>query len=175
MKYTAMVQGYKYRIDGTDTRIICVQGKNNIPGQEEIQSQYKAYNMDFEVIEEGPSLTEELICQGFMTGEDLLEIVIDYMKKSPDNVYGKVHPDDPGCFYTKGECSNGSIGCVFGQVLTMLGFPMKMFDDGTNSPNIHTVCNSLGILSKGETVAKLVKIQQRQDKLFPWGECIKDI
>jgi len=175
MKYTDMVQGYKYRIDGTATMVICVQGKNIIPGQKETPpSEYKIYNIDFECIQTGVT-DEEMICQGFMTGEDLLEIVIDYMKKSPDNVYGKVHPDDPGCFYTKGECSNGSIGCVFGQVLTMLGFPMKMFDDDTNSPSIHTVYNSLGILSKGETVAKLVKIQQRQDKLFPWGECIKDI
>ena len=33
------------------------------------------------------------------------------------------YPDGP-CFYDKGECSDGSVGCVFGQALDNIDWPI---------------------------------------------------
>lgn len=175
MKYTDMVQGYKYRIDGTNTMVICTKGKNIIPGEKETPpSEYRAYDITLNemVCCQSP---EEFVCNEFITTENLLEITIDYIKKNPNNVYGKVNQYIPGCFYTKGKCTDESVGCVFGQVLTMLGFKMAQFDDGENSPGIQEVCKQLGIFGAETTMNKLRKIQKRQDRLRSWGECIKDI
>ena len=48
----------------------------------------------------------------------LIKAVKELVKESPDNTY-----DSSGgqCYYAKGHCKNGSVGCLFGQALRKIG------------------------------------------------------
>lgn len=55
---------------------------------------------------------------------DIIAEVRKIAKERPDVYY---NPDGM-CKYSSGECSDGSIGCIFGQAFTNLGIDAKKFD-----------------------------------------------
>lgn len=60
-----------------------------------------------------------------MLVSDIIAEVRKVVKERPDVYY---NPDGI-CKYSSGACSDGSIGCIFGQVFTNLGIDAKKFDE----------------------------------------------
>ena len=60
-----------------------------------------------------------------MLVSDVIKEVRKIVAERP-NVY--YYAPEGGCQYSKGECSDGSTGCLFGQVLTNLGEDVSRFD-----------------------------------------------
>lgn len=59
-----------------------------------------------------------------MLVSDIIAEVRKIVKERPDVYY---NPDGM-CKYSEGVCSDGSIGCIFGQAFTNLGINAKKFD-----------------------------------------------
>ena len=105
------------------------------------------------------------------TINQLIETVRELAKEDPDNIYKNLN-NQVLCFYNKGNCLNGTIGCIFGQAFRKLGI-----DD--------TTLNNFEYKSIAEIIShnfpncdrKLVmwcrEVQSHQDKGYSWSESIK--
>ena len=105
--------------------------------------------------------------------------------KSPKNVYCDFNN---GCFYNKGKCIDGSIGCLIGQALLELGwlniYDCLLIDIGTilynrwdnvkyDSPYIKDILPMLEIICNLTEKNWLATIQMEQDAGWDWADCIK--
>lgn len=92
----------------------------------------------------------------------------------PWNKYGQ---DGSGrCAYAAGVCSDGSIGCIFGQALRACGVNPIEFDSGSEQGqpmDIAGVLEELGLVS-GLTrkVMWANEVQGLQDAGEPWGNAL---
>jgi len=96
----------------------------------------------------------------------------------PETIYSS---GGHGCKYADGTCSDGSIGCLFGQVLSNLGEDVKRFD---NYPmlcqeNIYYTPAIDKILTNefegtAEEINWCAKVQEHQDNGCSWKEAVKE-
>lgn len=116
---------------------------------------------------------------------NLQQEIRDYVKKFP-NVRYVTSSDDPGamCFYTKGKCSNGSKGCLYGQVLSNLGYKdlLKSIDnsyvpnDVTSMPSIKQVLTKdleVDLELDGAELNWHETVQAAQDEGNTWADAIE--
>lgn len=89
-----------------------------------------------------------------LTLESIKNKVREITKERPDVTYETF---EGGCHYDAGECSDGTIGCIFGQVSAALGEPMT----GTKSIT-HYFNDPWCIL-----------VQQYQDRGMKWSVAIQ--
>lgn len=100
------------------------------------------------------------------TIEDLIQTVRDLASESPDNIYNR--PEGMSvCLYNKGICTNGSVGCIFGQAFRKLG--IEVDEDGWIVIVLITV---FGYQSSSQN-KWCSFVQCNQDRQKTWGECIK--
>lgn len=59
--------------------------------------------------------------------ENIIAEVRRLAEEFPDNVY--VSDNGPYCYYDDGRCTNGSIGCIFGQAIRNLGLDWDLSDN----------------------------------------------
>lgn len=76
---------------------------------------------------------------------------------------------EEACCYASGECSDGSIGCVFGQAFAALGIDPASFDDSPIPTIGHIIRRSR---HAGEQLAWCERVQERQDAGYTWGEAV---
>lgn len=94
-------------------------------------------------------------------------------KEAPDNKYERVDGVDidgnvynKACFYDKGDCSDGTVGCIFGQAFTRLGLSVK------GNMHIRSLLFSIGIESNSEEQVWCGHVQVTQDKGSTWREAV---
>lgn len=89
-----------------------------------------------------------------------------------DNVYT---PEDPvaGCKYTRGKCSNGSVGCIFGQILPHDEFDLERYDDeAVKLPGIETVLRDKLPEMPIAAIRWCSQLQGSQDIERSWGDAL---
>ena len=96
----------------------------------------------------------------------MIKAVRELVKENPNNTY---YSSGGRCYYTKGTCKNGSVGCLFGQALRKIGK-----DDND--------LNSIEYISIGDLILCSVpynirnwcsSVQASQDTNHTWGEAVK--
>jgi hypothetical protein len=99
------------------------------------------------------------------TIRDLIVAVRNLAKAHPDNIY---QPSLLGkqCFYDKGWCTDGSVGCIFGQALVGLDILV------TGSREIYVVSNELFSDADRLTRDWCQAVQTAQDASKTWGEAV---
>jgi hypothetical protein len=83
----------------------------------------------------------------------------------PDTVY-RQPSTSCGCFYEKGECTDGSVGCIFGQALNNLGYPV------TGTASIDIIARSRFVGNCLVILAWCREVQNVQDGGLSWGDAI---
>lgn len=86
-----------------------------------------------------------------------------------ENVYYREEPTK--CHYTRGKCSNGTVGCVFGQILPHDEFDLKEIDAAQKDNSISSVlkcCTDIPFSVR----AWCNSIQHKQDQGRTWGEAL---
>lgn len=106
------------------------------------------------------------------TLDDVISAVREKAESNPRTTYCG---DGDKCDYTRGRCSNGAVGCLFGQVLAELGVPvanLKRHDDA-GGLDIGNVLEKMGIVMDACEAEWCIHVQQHQDMGEPWAECIE--
>lgn len=112
--------------------------------------------------------------------DDVIKKVRELARKRRDVVYDS----DGACSYARGRCSDGTKGCIFGQVFEALGTPIsyEMADRLGAIQNIlddddeHSARSYLKVRKTSITKKKLdwcSVVQVKQDAHIPWGEAVK--
>ena len=114
---------------------------------------------------------------------NLRQEVREFAKQHPDVKY-VTDSDDPNamCFYTKGECTNGTKGCIYGQVLSKLGYKELLesidgeYRSGENfMPTIKDVITKhlSDPLFEHEELSWHELVQSTQDDGVCWGDAVE--
>ena len=104
--------------------------------------------------------------------EKIISKVRELAFHSPDNVYSV--NDEGHCLYNAGTCSDGSIGCIFGQAFKELGLDWGEWGDS----NPVNCCSASQVVEHfdGETSDTMLKwcdcIQKEQDVGKSWRASI---
>lgn len=110
-----------------------------------------------------------------MVIDKLIAVVRNIAYERPDTTYGKSieFKDCPGlCMYNKGECSDGTIGCIFGQALAAIG-PYYPPTDLQNM-GISDVLDHYGIDYADDQLDWCEKVQEGQDKGRAWEAAVAE-
>lgn len=106
--------------------------------------------------------------QSAVTPNELRNTVIRLVEANPDFVYSDA--DESGtCFYER----NGKPSCIIGKALAKHGISFSTLRDLDSAP----IATSVGELFMNhpdrENVMWLQVVQEYQDQLYPWGECVR--
>lgn len=111
-----------------------------------------------------------------MLVSDIIAEVRRIVQLRPDVTY---NASNYGCKYADGYCSDGSVGCIFGQVLSNLGERVQRFDEypipdcnKTYTPSIGKILENEFGCSDNEYVW-CERVQELQDNGLSWGEAVK--
>ncbi len=99
------------------------------------------------------------------TVKDIIQEVRRLAKESPDNKYENID----GCFYSQGMCTNGSIGCMFGQAFKNLGIKIP---DNLDRSGIVGVLSELKLSEFNDHSMWCLDVQKLQDTRTTWGEAV---
>lgn len=94
-------------------------------------------------------------------------------KEAPNNIYTMDNASQ-SCSYTKGICSDGSIGCIFGQAIKAIGLantPALLY--GKDTTSIRELLQEIIGRPSFYFVMWCEKVQNAQDSLHPWARAIK--
>lgn len=105
-----------------------------------------------------------------ITFADLEKEIRRLATEAPDNVY--ISPDEGPCYYNKGICTDGTIGCIFGQAFRNLGISLPLEDDDDGRLPIVCLLKRLAINPSGRDSYFAAVIQNAQDNCCPWGEAV---
>ena len=107
------------------------------------------------------------------TIQELIEAVRAEAKKRPEVYYQREAPGAP-CSNTRGKCSDGSCGCIFGQVLLKDADDArrKIIEDYDNC-GIFAVMEKLAIATSVPESQWCLTVQDHQDNGFLWGKCVE--
>lgn len=112
---------------------------------------------------------------------NLMQEVRKLAEQFPDNRYGSSDGYDATamCFYTKGKCSNKTKGCIYGQVLSALGYKDRLTNidanyskSGDSMPGIREVIRQFALDISEAEVDWHSYVQSAQDKGMAWGEAV---
>lgn len=101
-----------------------------------------------------------------LTLRKLIIKVREIVKERPDVKYRGVASKDghkPNCFYDRGECSDGTVGCIFGQAAVALSVPIG---------SIQASINKLGIKGTDQERAWCQTVQCCQDRGDIWDVAV---
>lgn len=95
-------------------------------------------------------------------------------KENPDNIY---YRDSDLCYYTRGNCLNGSVGCIVGQALMNLGVPKGLLakeDQDDETIGAASLLHRLAVKPSGRQNFSdwLVFVQMEQDFGGKWGQAV---
>jgi hypothetical protein len=103
--------------------------------------------------------------------EDIVKEVKRLVIESPENVYKKPLDDgDNNCSYSKGICTNGAVGCIFGQALKNLGINTSTLDDASSIYGLYEITSD----SDKNLLNWCVSVQSAQDNGKTWGKAVED-
>ena len=85
------------------------------------------------------------------------------------NVTYRTFGDGRRCFYNHGQCSDMSVGCIFGQAFRELGIDVV----GCEGDNIADVVSQKQIAGSADDLQMCSDIQNAQDMGHSWGEALK--
>lgn len=109
-----------------------------------------------------------------MVVDKLIALVRGMATERPDNVYlpgaNRGEPDF-SCSYDDGECSDGTVGCIFGQALDQMGFDLSDVSEGVR---VSEAMRQLGITFKSCHELWCDRVQENQDKGTNWGLAVAD-
>ena len=92
-----------------------------------------------------------------------------FVKMRPTTVYKRA---GDGCSYTQGECSDGTFGCLFGQLNAELELDLCLDDD---EARINEVLAAYYNRSSADLPLRWFSmVQKMQDLGFPWAECVEE-
>ncbi len=77
--------------------------------------------------------------------------------------------DSKTCMYDSGTCSDGSVGCLFGQGFAAIDWDLH--DDQNDTMGIYSLLDGAGCT--GVMVDWCSELQLQQDKGFSWGVLLK--
>lgn len=100
---------------------------------------------------------------------ELFDAITYLVEESPDNTYPPhYHGMVGGCYYSQGQCSNGSVGCLIGQALLRAGYTgdLSALDIGERT-GANDILPQLGYGPDITTFANC--IQDKQDSEIQWG------
>ena len=110
-----------------------------------------------------------------LTIDDVISRVRALAIAAPDNVYLDA---GRGCYYTRGDCENGSVGCIFGQALAPEYKERLAAIDQHSACNIDDAITQLGIGADVSSAAIADRIdwcniiQQSQDSGETWRDAV---
>jgi hypothetical protein len=100
----------------------------------------------------------------------MCDVVKEVKKLAAEKPMNKYHKP-PGvamiCSYHRGRCTDGSVGCIFGQVLVRLGHPIG--GDG----GIAHMLSMMGLDLFDEASDWCQDVQKYQDSGMEWGDAVK--
>lgn len=97
---------------------------------------------------------------------ELVKTVKAIIQSRPDVIYSTILEDGLGaCYYSKGKCSDGTLGCVFGQAFQAMGFKIPSAND---SDSINSIIENfaVGVTQRQQDMCE--GIQDWQDKENTW-------
>ncbi len=102
-----------------------------------------------------------------------IEALIDEVKKlateHPDNIY--IMPEETvTCMYNDGTCTDGSIGCIFGQAIKRLDPEIKIVETGIAD----LLKNHLKITMTDQQLLWCRMFQIKQDSRKTWSEALHE-
>lgn len=102
-----------------------------------------------------------------MTITELIARVREEANKRPNNVYRPdvKDRDDLACFYNSGVCSDGTIGCIFGQILSVNSYHGCL--------SIERVLEGIGMSASDDQILWCTMVQNHQDRGHTWSECVR--
>lgn len=100
----------------------------------------------------------------FLTADDVIAEVRRLAAESPDCVY---ESPDGDCHYQRGECSNGSVGCIWGQALRRWG----IIDESRERAAVLVSRYGAGLSDQQHEWVHAV--QEFQDRGESWGDAVK--
>jgi hypothetical protein len=115
-----------------------------------------------------------------ITIEQLILEVRRLAKESPENKYTPELADETAslikaCFYNKGKCTNGAVGCIFGQAFRNLGSPIPLVYDNGNGAGIKSIFAGLDITHPNQNLIEwCLEAQRNQDSSYTWEKCITE-
>lgn len=103
-----------------------------------------------------------------ITVNDVIAEVRKLAAEKPDNTYTR--PGGKQCCYDAGVCTDGSVGCIFGQALARLGHPAS----GTYTINsILFNREQLGLARDRPAGLWCSYVQDWQDEGFTWARAVE--
>jgi hypothetical protein len=102
-----------------------------------------------------------------ITATDVRAAICKLAAAHPDNTYQKPKGSNY-CFYKKGDCSDGSCGCIVGQALVSLNVD---FYEKVNA-SAQALLEELGIMGDTRTMFWIGNVQTSQDGGSTWQEAI---
>jgi hypothetical protein len=107
-----------------------------------------------------------------ITIEQLVAEVTRLAQENPENSYEQTAI---ACYYNKGTCTNGTVGCIFGQAFRNLEQPLEdIFDShcGNTGIRIGIVLKELKLNNIPELVNWCSEFQYWQDRHCSWNQCL---
>lgn len=102
-----------------------------------------------------------------ITGSLLIAQIRELAKKAPNNLYIKPDEKYNTCCYDRGTCTDGSIGCIFGQALRALGLELK------GAATISSVLSDNQIPCSESEKHWCATVQRLQDQGKTWSEALR--
>lgn len=109
------------------------------------------------------------------TSEDVVDVVRDIAKASPDFIYESPVYTTGQCRYAHGDKDNGySPGCLMGQALNRLGVDLSEVVP-YEGESVSYVLNKLGIHTTANINSWLDTVQVYQDEGSSWGYAVNNV
>ena len=102
--------------------------------------------------------------------KEIVKSVRKLARKHPKVWYDK--GKESYCCYSRGLCSNNSVGCIFGQVLSSYGIDVVSIDN-RGAEDIDALLSELGINWEDVDQDWFREVQEHQDNGMTWGESIE--
>lgn len=97
------------------------------------------------------------------TATELIAKIRELATERPNNKYVP-EMDDASCSYATGHCTDGSVGCIFGQAFAALGHPISGVE------TIDDICRIYGVEATDAELRWMTDAQFMQDAGHAWGK-----
>ena len=105
-----------------------------------------------------------------LTVSDLISKVRELAAASPDCRYRSTNGSSSGCCNNRGECTNGTVGCIIGQAAAALGYD---WGDEPSREGVHLFVNRVFRHTPRPQTYWLDLVQGQQDLGKTWGDAVQ--